>query len=137
MIGIWHKYLQQVQLSLERGWHTDTLPSGSPFSFLPSPQLSLQPRCPFTALGVPAMCQKHSEPPLITLYSNIINYLSLTLPGNSHKDRTLYILFIIIYPAPPTSVLSIDTRFIFVELNKPELLFHFLNLCFSNSCNTH
>lgn len=80
-------------------WITFLLSALSPA--LPPTQMS-----PFAVLGVPAMCQKHPDPPPITLYSKIINYRSLPLHGNSHKDRALYILFIIIYPAPPTSVPS-------------------------------
>lgn len=66
MERICHDYPKQLWISLKRSWHTNILPSGSPFSFLPSPQRSLQPWCPFTGIGVPAMCQWHSEPSLST-----------------------------------------------------------------------
>lgn len=68
------KRLEQVRQSPKAAWHTDTLLSGLLVSFLPSPQLSLQPRCPFTGLGVPALCRLTPRASLITLYGNYINY---------------------------------------------------------------
>lgn len=62
--------------------------SGWPFSFLSSTQHPLQPRCPFTGLGVPAMCQQHPQAPLITLYGlMMLNVSFLPPPGNGHEAQ--------------------------------------------------
>lgn len=72
------------------------------------------------------MCQQHPEPPFNTLDSNYVNYLSQLLHGNSHDNRDpVYLvhhyLSIVYLCAQHTG-----TQFIFIEVVKSELSFHFL-----------
>lgn len=85
MEGIWHKHLEQDQLSLERGWHTDILLSGSPFSFPPSPQLSLQPRCPPSLCLVSLLCAKNTLNP--TPISSWQSSLTCFPQSSQHPDK--------------------------------------------------